>query len=32
MPKRILFDTDPGIDDACAILLAVASLKYLWKA
>ena len=25
MPKRILFDTDPGIDDACAILLALAS-------
>jgi purine nucleosidase len=25
MPKRILFDTDPGIDDACAILLAIAS-------
>jgi purine nucleosidase len=25
MPTRILFDTDPGIDDACAILLALAS-------
>ncbi|HLO15437.1 MAG TPA: nucleoside hydrolase [Anaerolineales bacterium] len=25
MPKRILFDTDPGIDDSCAILLALAS-------
>jgi purine nucleosidase len=25
MTKRILFDTDPGIDDACAILLALAS-------
>lgn len=25
MPKRILFDTDPGIDDACAVLLALAS-------
>src|SRR6185503_14767510 len=25
MPNRILFDTDPGIDDACAILLAMAS-------
>jgi purine nucleosidase len=25
MPKRILFDTDPGIDDGCAILLALAS-------
>lgn len=25
MPKQILFDTDPGIDDACAILLALAS-------
>jgi len=25
MPKRIIFDTDPGIDDACAILLALAS-------
>ena len=25
MAKRILFDTDPGIDDACAILLALAS-------
>ena len=24
-PKRILIDTDPGIDDACAILLALAS-------
>jgi purine nucleosidase len=27
MPKRILFDTDPGIDDACAILLAFASAE-----
>jgi purine nucleosidase len=25
MQKRILFDTDPGIDDSCAILLALAS-------
>jgi len=25
MPKRIIFDTDPGIDDACAVLLALAS-------
>ena len=25
MPERIIFDTDPGIDDACAILLALAS-------
>src|SRR5512142_2282163 len=25
MPKRILFDTDPGVDDSCAILLALAS-------
>jgi purine nucleosidase len=25
MPKRILLDTDPGIDDACAVLLALAS-------
>src|SRR5688500_11126795 len=25
MPKRILFDTDPGIDDSCAILLALTS-------
>ncbi len=25
MSTRILFDTDPGIDDACAILLALAS-------
>jgi purine nucleosidase len=25
MPKKILFDTDPGIDDACAMLLALAS-------
>jgi purine nucleosidase len=25
MPKRIIIDTDPGIDDACAILLALAS-------
>ena len=24
-PKRIILDTDPGIDDACAILLALAS-------
>ena len=24
-PKRILIDADPGIDDACAILLALAS-------
>ncbi len=24
-PKRILIDTDPGIDDSCAILLAIAS-------
>src|SRR5512143_3517636 len=24
-PKRILFDTDPGIDDSLAILLALAS-------
>ena len=27
MPKRILFDTDPGIDDACAILPAVAEVS-----
>jgi len=25
MPQKILFDTDPGIDDTCAILLALAS-------
>lgn len=25
MPKKIVFDTDPGIDDSCAILLALAS-------
>lgn len=25
MPQKILFDTDPGIDDACAILLTLAS-------
>jgi purine nucleosidase len=25
MSKKIIFDTDPGIDDACAILLALAS-------
>ena len=25
IPKRILIDADPGIDDACAILLALAS-------
>ena len=25
MPKRIIIDTDPGIDDSCAILLALAS-------
>lgn len=25
MTKKIIFDTDPGIDDACAILLALAS-------
>ena len=25
MPKRILFDTDPGIDDSLALLLALAS-------
>ena len=24
-PKRIILDTDPGIDDALAILLAIAS-------
>jgi purine nucleosidase len=29
MPKKILFDTDPGIDDACAILLALASPELL---
>ena len=27
MPKRILFDTDPGIDDSCTILLALASTE-----
>jgi purine nucleosidase len=25
MQKRIILDTDPGIDDTCAILLALAS-------
>ena len=25
MAKKIILDTDPGIDDACAILLAMAS-------
>ena len=25
MPKKILIDTDPGIDDSLAILLALAS-------
>jgi len=25
IPKRIILDTDPGIDDALAILLAIAS-------
>ncbi|MCI0857582.1 MAG: nucleoside hydrolase, partial [Chloroflexi bacterium] len=25
MPKRVIIDTDPGIDDAAAILLALAS-------
>ena len=25
MPKQIIIDTDPGIDDSCAILLALAS-------
>lgn len=29
MPKRILIDADPGIDDACAILLALASPELL---
>ena len=29
MPKRILFDTDPGIDDSLAILLALASPEVL---
>src|SRR5512138_3243152 len=29
MTKRILIDTDPGIDDSCAILLALASPEVL---
>ena len=29
MPKKIIFDTDPGIDDACAILMALASPEIL---
>lgn len=29
MPKHIIFDTDPGIDDALAILLALASAELI---
>ena len=32
MPRKILIDTDPGIDDAMAILAALRARNWKWSA